>query len=68
MLTAMGGREPQVRFHLGAALNVGLTAEQLEELILQTVPFAGFPAAINALSILKQVVAEGPTPEGEVHG
>ena len=58
MLTAMGGRETQVRFHLGAALKVGLTAEQLEELILQTVPFAGFPTAINAFNILKEVVAE----------
>jgi len=58
MLTAMGGRETQVRFHLGAALKVGLTSEQLEELILQTVPFAGFPTAINAFNILKEVVAE----------
>jgi len=45
MLVAMGDREAQVQFHLGAALKVGLTAEELEELILQTVPFAGFPTA-----------------------
>ena len=57
MLIAMG-RDQQVRFHLGAALNVGLTAEELEELIIHTVPFAGFPTAINALNILKQVLAE----------
>jgi 4-carboxymuconolactone decarboxylase len=36
MLTAMGGRDPQVRYHLGAALHVGVTAEELEELIIQT--------------------------------
>jgi 4-carboxymuconolactone decarboxylase len=58
MLTAMGGRDPQVRYHLGAALHVGVTAEELEELIIQTVPFAGFPTAINAFNILRQVVAE----------
>ena len=58
MLTAMGGRGPQVRFHLGAALNVGLTAAELEEVIIHTAPFAGFPTAINALTVLKQVVAE----------
>ena len=58
MLTAMGGREAQVRFHLGAALNVGLTAAELEEVIIHTAPFAGFPTAINALRILKQLVGE----------
>jgi 4-carboxymuconolactone decarboxylase len=58
MLTAMGGREPQLRVHLGAALNVGLTAEEVEEVIIQTIPYAGFPTAINALTLLKAVVAE----------
>ncbi len=60
MLIAMG-RDQQVRFHLRAALNVGLTAEELEELIIHTVPFAGFPTAINALQALKQVLAEAPS-------
>jgi 4-carboxymuconolactone decarboxylase len=68
MLTAMGGRDPQVRFHLGAALMVGLTAEELEELIIQTVPFAGLPAAINALNLLKEVLADASAPGSEVHG
>jgi 4-carboxymuconolactone decarboxylase len=58
MLTAMGGREPQLRVHLGAALNVGLTAEEVEEVIIQTIPYAGFPTAINALTLLKAVLAE----------
>jgi 4-carboxymuconolactone decarboxylase len=61
MLIAMG-RDPQIRFHLGAALNVGLTAEELEELIIHTVPFAGFPTAINALNILKAGVGRGTGP------
>ncbi|MGA3029625.1 MAG: carboxymuconolactone decarboxylase family protein [Candidatus Limnocylindrales bacterium] len=55
-LTAMGGREPQLRVHLGAGLNVGLTALELEEVIIQTVPYAGFPTAINALNLLREVV------------
>ncbi|MGH2586608.1 MAG: carboxymuconolactone decarboxylase family protein [Dehalococcoidia bacterium] len=67
MLTAMAGREPQLRLHLGAALNVGLLAEELEEVIIQTVPYAGFPTAINALNLLKQVVAEAPRPGSGVH-
>lgn len=58
MLAAMGGREPQLRVHLGGALNVGVTPRELEETVLQTVPYAGFPTAINAMNALKQVLAE----------
>jgi 4-carboxymuconolactone decarboxylase len=57
VLTALGGREPQLRFHLDAALNVGLSREEVEEVILQTVPYAGFPTAINALNLLSEVEA-----------
>ncbi len=57
-LTALGGRDPQLRVHVGAALNVGLSAEEIEEIVLQTVPYAGFPTAINALNILKSVLIE----------
>lgn len=58
VLTALGGREPQLRVHLGAALNVGLSVAELEETILQTVPYAGFPTAINAWTALKSVAEE----------
>lgn len=57
MLTAQGGRDPQLCVHIGAALNVGLTPEEVEEIILQTVPYAGFPTAINSLTLLRQVMA-----------
>lgn len=58
MLAAMGGREPQLEVHIGAALNVGLTEEEIEETIIQTVPYAGFPTAINAMNAFKRVVAK----------
>lgn len=54
MLTAMGARDPQLTVHIGAALHVGLSKAEIEEVIIQTVPYAGFPTAINALNILKQ--------------
>jgi 4-carboxymuconolactone decarboxylase len=57
VLTALGGREPQLRVHLNAALNVGLTVDELEEVIIHTVPYAGFPTAINALNALRDVAA-----------
>src|SRR6266852_4467616 len=52
MLTAIGGREPQLRVHLNSALNAGLTPDELYEIILHTLIFAGFPTAINALTVL----------------
>lgn len=58
MLTALGGREPQLRVHIASALNVGLTADELEEIIIQTVIFAGFPTAINALNLLHESLSE----------
>ena len=58
MLTALGGREPQLRVHFAAALNVGLTPDELEEIIIHTVIFAGFPTAINAMNLLHTVLSE----------
>ncbi|MHB1685123.1 MAG: carboxymuconolactone decarboxylase family protein [Bacilli bacterium] len=57
MLTVLG-RDTQLRVHIGTALNVGLSPEEVEETIIQTVPYAGFPTAINALNILKQIASE----------
>jgi len=57
MLTALGGREPQLRVHLQAALNAGLTPADLEEIIIHTIIFAGFPTAINALNLLHETLS-----------
>jgi 4-carboxymuconolactone decarboxylase len=57
-LTSMGGRESQLRLHMQAALHVGLSFQELEEIILQTVPYAGFPTAINAMNLLLKLKAE----------
>jgi 4-carboxymuconolactone decarboxylase len=53
MLAAMGAREPQLDVHLRAARNVGVSRDELEEVIIQTVPYAGFPTAINAMRRLQ---------------
>lgn len=57
ILTVLG-REPQLKVHLNAAMNLGLTERELEEVMIQTTPYAGFPTAINAVNILKQVIEE----------
>ncbi|MFJ5924605.1 carboxymuconolactone decarboxylase family protein [Kitasatospora sp. NPDC092948] len=58
MLTALGGCEPQLRVHLGAALNVGLTPQEIVEALLHSAVYCGFPRALNATLTAKQVFAE----------
>lgn len=65
-LTAMGTAAPQLCVHMHGLLNVGGTREQLLELALQAAAYAGFPAAINATLLAKQVLAQRagePAPE-----
>ncbi|MEV8099238.1 carboxymuconolactone decarboxylase family protein [Kitasatospora sp. NPDC085879] len=58
MLTALGGCEPQLEVHVNAALNVGLTPEQIVEALLHAAAYCGFPKAINATFAAKRVFAE----------
>ena len=51
-------REVQLKRHLGNALNIGLTPEQVVELIIHDTWYSGAPAGIQALSICKQVFEE----------
>jgi 4-carboxymuconolactone decarboxylase len=54
VLTALGGLEPQVRAHIRTARAIGVDDAELEETIIQTAPYAGFPRAINGMKILRE--------------
>ncbi len=58
MLTALGGCEPQLEVHINAALNVGLTPQQVIEALLHSAVYCGFPRALNATFTAKKVFAE----------
>lgn len=58
MLTALGGCGPQLDVHINAALNVGLTPEQIVEAFLHSAVYCGFPRALNATFTAKKVFAE----------
>jgi 4-carboxymuconolactone decarboxylase len=58
MLTALGGCEPQLDVHINAALNVGLTPQQIVEAFLHAAVYCGFPRALNATFTAKKVFAE----------
>jgi len=57
-LTALGNAEPQLKFHINAGLNIGLTVENIKEIMLLMSVYSGFPSAINGTNILKEVVSE----------
>lgn len=58
MLTALGGCEPQLDVHINAALNVGLSPQQIIEALLHSAVYCGFPRALNATFAAKKVFAE----------
>lgn len=57
-LTALGHCQSQLAVHIHGALNVGCTAEQVAEVIIQMAVYAGFPAALNGMSTAKAVFIE----------
>ncbi|SFB93629.1 carboxymuconolactone decarboxylase family protein [Streptomyces aidingensis] len=66
MLTALGGCEPQLEVHVNAALNVGLSPEEIVEAMLHAAAYCGFPRALNATFTAKKVFAErGLLPVGD---
>ena len=62
-LTA-GGNTEQLVFHLSYALHNGATEAELIEAITHLAFYAGWPKAMSAMSVAKQVFAEA-TSEGE---
>lgn len=53
LLTALGSSDPQVRAHVRALRAIDVAYADIEEAIIQTAPYAGFPRAINALKVLR---------------
>lgn len=57
-LTALGTAQPQLKFHINAGLNIGLTEIEIKEIMLLMTVYSGFPSAINGTNTLKEVLAE----------
>ena len=49
-------REEELRLHLRAALNNGVTVEELKEVLLQTAVYCGVPAANSAFRIAAETL------------
>ena len=57
-LTALGNAPGQLKAHIEGALNVGLSRQEIVEVIAQMAIYAGVPAAIRGFEIAKSVFAE----------
>lgn len=58
VLTALGGCEPQLKVHIGAALNVGISREEIVEAMLHAAVYCGFPRALNATLAAREVFTQ----------
>jgi len=54
----LGSAQPQLKFHINAGLNIGITEEEMKEIMLLMSVYSGFPSAINGTNSLKEVIAE----------
>ena len=62
MLVALG-RDAELRMHLNAALDHGMSQNDVKEVLLQTAVYCGLPAANNAFRIAQEVIGNrGTTP------
>ena len=50
------GKSEELRAHLVGARNVGLSREELVEVLMQTAVYAGVPAAVEALRVAADVL------------
>ncbi|MDV7695520.1 carboxymuconolactone decarboxylase family protein [Chryseobacterium soli] len=57
-LTALGTAKPQLKFHINAGLNIGLTEIEIKEIMILMSIYSGFPSAINGTNMLKEVLTE----------
>jgi 4-carboxymuconolactone decarboxylase len=55
MMVALN-RGDEFRMHVKAALNNGVTAEEIKEVLLQTAIYCGVPAANNAFHMAEEVI------------
>ncbi|MEV6976090.1 carboxymuconolactone decarboxylase family protein [Kitasatospora sp. NPDC093806] len=57
-LTALGGVEPQLADHVRNSLRIGLTREEITEVLVHLAPYVGVPKALAGLRVAAATFAE----------
>lgn len=55
-LTAIGTAKPQLQLHIKGAMNIGVTVEEIKEIMITMSVYAGFPATLNGLFALQEII------------
>jgi 4-carboxymuconolactone decarboxylase len=63
-LASLGHAGPQLRTHVEAALQLGLSKAEIVEILMQIGIYSGVPSALNALSDCHDLLAEGDCVAG----
>jgi len=57
MMVALN-RQHELRIHLGTALTNGATADEIKEVLLQSIIYCGLPAGLEGFRVAEEVLAE----------
>lgn len=57
-LITQGNSPVELKAHIQGGLNVGLTRQEVVEVIMQMAVYAGFPTALNAIFVAKELFDE----------
>ncbi len=61
-LATQGYAQEELRSHINMALNVGISKEEILEVFIQLAVYAGFPVAVNAVFLAKEVLDKRAQP------
>ena len=61
-LATQGYAQEELRSHINMALNVGISKEEIFEVFIQLAVYAGFPVAVNAVFLAKEVFDKRAQP------
>lgn len=58
ILATLGNAKPQLAYHINCGLNVGITRQEIIDIMTHIAGYAGFPAALNGVATAKEVFSE----------
>ena len=58
ILTTLGNAKPQLAYHINCGLNIGISRQEIIDIMTHIAGYAGFPAALNGVTTAKEVFTE----------
>ncbi|KTD08528.1 carboxymuconolactone decarboxylase family protein [Legionella jamestowniensis] len=58
ILATLGNAKPQLGYHINAALNIGISRQEIVDIMTHVAGYAGFPAALNGIATAKEIFSD----------